>query len=382
MIPAAILLALSLPICSTQDQEAEAPDVLPGSVTLGKKIEHVPFVLGDRRPIPVVEAMVNGKGPYKFYFDTGASVCVLHTGFAEELGMPKLGKTELGDHTQNARIPAERVRMDTIELGGIRFEAVPAVAFDRTSLQGDTIRGVLGLPLFHQHLLTLDYGKGHLEISGATLPEKGKGILEYEATPLPEFRIDVGGKPLTCHVDSGSPTGFALPASVAEALPHKTEPKVLGRARTVNSEFELFSVQVDATITMADMEFVDPDVLYNEILPNALIGYQILQDLVVSIDQRSKRLRMLPAEKTAAPTGPARRLGVGLGLRGEVLFVSQVMEGSAGEAAGLKTGDVLLEIDGEPATHTGLRAALPGAEPVRLKVERGEETLELVLFAR
>ena len=386
MNTAALALVLSLPICSRQDDEAPPePEVLPGAVRLdlktGEQAARVPFVLGDRRPIPVVEAMLNGEGPFKFYFDTGASVCVLHTGFAKELGLPVLGPTEIGDHTANARIPAERVHIESLQLGGIQFDALPAIAFDRSSLQGDTIRGVLGLPLFHQHLLTVDYGALHLEVSDAKLPEQGQGIIGYEATPLPEFEIDIAGKTLTCHVDSGSPTGFALPASVVADLPHKTEPKVLGKARTVNSEFELLSVQLDATITVAGNEFVDPEVLYNEILPNALIGYQILKNLTVSIDQRSQRLRIVPAQKQAAAAPAARRLGAGLGLRGDVMFVSMVVAGSPAEAAGLKVGDVLLEVDGEPVTHALVRAALTGSEPMRLKVERGEETVDLVVFA-
>src|SRR4051794_33436943 len=36
---------------------------------------------------PVVEVMINGKGPYKFIFDTGASVNVLDTSVTAELGL-------------------------------------------------------------------------------------------------------------------------------------------------------------------------------------------------------------------------------------------------------------------------------------------------------
>ncbi len=292
-----LVLALILGPSVWQEPGTEGPtpeDSQPKLVELEGEVAQIPFTLGKRRPIPVVEAMVNGKGPFLFYYDTGASVCVLHTGFVEELGIPSLGTTEVGDHTGNARIAAERVKLDLIEFEGIRFEGVPALAFDRSRLGGDEIRGVLGLPLFHDHLLTIDYQKGLMEISGETLPEEGLGILPYGGEMLPEMMISVGDKQIACHIDSGSPTGLMLPTSFVEGQPHKNDPKMIGQARTVNSVLEIWSVQLDATAIIAGNEFVDPTVVYNEMVPNALIGYQILKDMVLSIDQRSKRVRLLP----------------------------------------------------------------------------------------
>ncbi len=288
---------------------APAPEeVLPKLVELDGDVARIPFTLGDRRPIPVIEAMVNGKGPFKFYYDTGASVCVLHSGFVEEMGIASLGQTEVGDHTANARIAADRVELATVEMDGIRFEGVPALAFDRSRLGGDEIRGVLGLPLFHEHLLTMDYQKQQMEITSATLPAEGIGILPYGGEMLPEMMITVGGEEISCHIDSGSPTGLMLPTSFVENLAHKNEAKKIGEARTVNSVLEIWSVQIDATADIAGNKFVDPTVIYNEMVPNALIGYQILKDMVLSIDQRSKRVRLLPNNLHANLAGIERAI--------------------------------------------------------------------------
>ena len=73
------------------------------------------------------------------------------------------------------------------------------------------------------------------------------------------------------------------------------------QARTVNSVLEIWSVQLEATVVIAGNEFVDPVVTYNEKLPNALIGYEVLKDLVLSIDQRSKRIRLVPAKAEEDP---------------------------------------------------------------------------------
>ena len=301
IVPKTLLpgLALVLAPLVPARQEAEPPqvdlDLTPKVVVLHDEVASIPFTLGGGRPIPLVEAMVHGRGPYRFYYDTGASVCVLDSGFVEELGMPVLGPTEIGDHTASARIPAERVEMESLELEGILFESIPAIAFDRRHLRGGQVRGVLGLPLFHQHLLTIDYHKGRIDISDETLPEEGEGIVPYGGAILPEITILVGDQELSCHIDSGSPSGLMLPTAVAESLPHKGEPTLVGTARTVNSELQIWSVQVDATVVIAGNEYVDPVVGYNDMLPNALIGYEVLKGLVLSIDQRSQRVRLVPA---------------------------------------------------------------------------------------
>lgn len=304
-----LAFALTFGPSALQEPETARPipeDLHPKLVELEGEVAQIPFTLGGRRPIPVIEAMVNGKGPFKFYYDTGASVCVLHTGFVEELGIASLGKTEVGDHTANARISADRVELATVEFEGIRFESLPALAFDRSRLGGDEIRGVLGLPLFHDHLLTIDYDKGILEISGETLPEQGLGIVPYGGDILPEMMISVGDKQISCHIDSGSPTGLMLPTSFVENQPHKNEAKMVGQARTVNSVLEIWSVQLDAKAVIAGNEFLDPTVVYNEMVPNALIGYRILKDMVLSIDQRCKRLRLVPTTMSSSLKGIER----------------------------------------------------------------------------
>ncbi len=283
-------------------RDAQQFDATPGASELLEEIAHVPFDLSGGRPVPVVEAMVNGQGPFRFFFDTGASACVLDSGFVAELGLETTGTIPLGDPTASARIEADVVRLETLELEGIFFEDVPAVAFDRSALGGDVIRGVLGLPLFHEHLLTLDYAGSRLIVTQETLPEDGEGVVPYSGELLPEVTFRIGAQENVLHLDSGSPTGFTLPTALVETLPLKDEPVLAGRARTVNSELEIWSVQLDATLVVAGMEFVAPRVTYNDRLPRTVLGYQVLKDLELSIDQRSRRVRFAPLRAVEAST--------------------------------------------------------------------------------
>jgi S1-C subfamily serine protease len=71
--------------------------------------------------------------------------------------------------------------------------------------------------------------------------------------------------------------------------------------------------------------------------------------------------------------------GVGMGLYAVDggLQVFGVEPGSPAERAGLEMMDVVLEVDGEPATEIDVEALTDELSSMRLRVRRGDEELEL-----
>jgi len=127
----------------------------------------------------------------------------------------------------------------------------------------------------------------------------------------------------------------------------------------------------------------------------ANVGYGLMQGFVVTLDQERGRVRLAsPSEEAGAepepvPSGPAleaptegrRSLGVMLQMQGDGLaVVSHVVPDSAAEKAGLAVGDSIRTVDGEPMTQNRLVAALMGTASIVLEVERGGETLAVVLY--
>lgn len=89
------------------------------------------------------------------------------------------------------------------------------------------------------------------------------------------------------------------------------------------------------------------------------------------------------AEKMAAPAGPPRRVSLGtipdFARESGGVLLSGVMPGSPAEGAGLRAGDILVEMDGTPVDNLGdftgiLKAHAPGDE-VEVVVVRGVETI-------
>ncbi len=209
---------------------------------------------------------------------------------------------------------------------------------------------------------------------------------------LPIITLTVCGEEVETHIDSGSPAGFMLPASLLERTP-SSEPVVIGRGRMVGSEFDVLAAKLEGSIELAGHVFENPDVRSTDVIPNANIGYEILKDFRVSIDQRNARIRFAPPE-TPSSVRPAsapvpekkarRRLGAAFAPGTDGMIVQKVMKGSVAEKIGLETGDELVRVDSRPlgAGAEALGVALDGDARIVLEVLRDGERLELVVPAR
>jgi hypothetical protein len=121
------------------------------------------MTLAPKRPLIVVDAKVNGHGPYRMVLDTGASATLLSPTAAKDAGVGESGPTmALG----GAGGTQSRGRIETagVEVGPNHFPpglVVVADLLDAVSEEAGTqVDGVLGASLLTRGTLTLDY-PGH-----------------------------------------------------------------------------------------------------------------------------------------------------------------------------------------------------------------------------
>jgi aspartyl protease family protein len=95
---------------------------------------------GDGR-VWTVRAKLNDTVSGQFLLDTGASVCVLAPKFAKKLDLEETGQ-DVELRTANGVVRAPLVRVDSIQVGRNRAEAVTAVVHPAVS---GSLDGVLGL---------------------------------------------------------------------------------------------------------------------------------------------------------------------------------------------------------------------------------------------
>jgi hypothetical protein len=117
----------------------------------------VPFELLKTGHMTVM-VKVNGKGPYKLIFDTGAPITLLNNKVAKEAGLLK-----------NMKKPAfspfgsmGEAKIAMLEVGDQKAEDVAAVVMDHPTVEAISkalgpIEGIVGFPFFARFKMTLDY---------------------------------------------------------------------------------------------------------------------------------------------------------------------------------------------------------------------------------
>jgi hypothetical protein len=249
---------------------------------------------------PVVEVRVNGRGPYRFYFDTGASGPVLGERLARELNLPQVGQAAVksgGDAPGKNPIAARLVRLDNLELGAVRLAAVTVVAMDHGRLGGaDAPLGVLSPALFRGLLVTLDFSNKELRVRPGELgTPDDKTIFGYRAgLPIPSVRVTVGDLAVEAHLDSGSPAGLSLPTSFAEKLPLATKPIDTGKkARSVTGEFPVLEAKLNGRLAFGQFSFVNPTIEFSDVVQHGNIGARILKQFIITLDAKNRRFEMI-----------------------------------------------------------------------------------------
>jgi hypothetical protein len=258
---------------------------------------------------PVVDVQINGKGPYRFYLDTGAQGSVLDQGLADELKLAAVGETRVGSPGGKG-LPAKQVRLDRVEVGGAVLHGVPAVSFDRTFLARgkDSPRGVLSAATFPGFLVTLDYPQSRLVILPGQLPAPdGARVFGYDAKrPLPEIRLSVSGREVNVHLDSGSPGGITLPLELAKHLPLASKPVEVGRGKRVDQDVIIWGAKLNGQVKLGKYVLDNPDLRFQDIR-NAPghVGYEFLRRFAVTLDALHHRIQLVPTDKPL-PADPRR----------------------------------------------------------------------------
>lgn len=246
--------------------------------------------------LPVVSVMVNGKGPFRFAIDTGAAGALrADSTLVAKLGLRKVGEVRGGDPSGKNTRTMDVVEVQSLEVGGARFEGLTAAVRDYNERRmGDPVDGILGFALFSDCLLTLDYPGNRVKIGRGALPAaNGRDVLAFDmARGIPSVKLQVDSVWVDADVDAGSMGGFSLPASYVARLPLAGPPRVVGRARTVSNEFEITAADLKGTVRLGANEFPGATISFQPVFPMANVGSRVLQDFSVTFDQKNRRMRL------------------------------------------------------------------------------------------
>lgn len=248
--------------------------------------------------MPTIELMVNGQGPFVFGVDTGAQGGArIDSSLMEKLALKPSGHVRATDGSGRNPQMAEMVKLDSIDVGGLRFNDVTAGSRNyRKSPRPLNIDGILGLSVMSEYLVTLDYPAKLLRLEKGELPKAdGAEILDYKSKGgIPLLELSVGNTKIDAHLDSGNMVGaFVLPTAFVETLNGISEPVTIGRARSASGEMEIKQVQVKDVIRLGRHEFPEPTVTFPALSDIGNVGAKTLSQFVVTFDQKNERVRLI-----------------------------------------------------------------------------------------
>ena len=353
-----LLSALVFAGCSILPFNREPPR--PGRTTLVSPLSIVPAeMIGNYL---VIEAKWDRDGPYRFLVDTGTSITLVTSAFARRYpgrgplpgSAPRVPvKGANGGMTE---LPATTLRR--IEIGAARFEDVPALIYDCAPLSthlGVKIDGVLGFPLFREILLTLDYPGSRLLLqpakTNALVPGTVIGFDDRSKVPLIQVRL--GTRSFVALIDSGSDSAFSLnPVGLAPqfAAPPRTGATV--GTIIVGDRVEQIG-RLAEPLAIANHLFDRPIVNLTDELSS--VGGGMLRHFTVTFDQEHNRVTFYRESRESITMPPRRSTGVSFSKTPAYWKVAGVIPGSPADGAGLRIGELVTRINGEPVARWDLK---------------------------
>jgi hypothetical protein len=304
----------------------------------------------------LVDAEINGRGPFTLLIDTGAATSILSPAVAD--AMPEhAGPTlfaAVGAGGKSVLI-TRKLRVESLTIGpaaspALRLERFDAPVFDLSSFEtalGGKLDGILGYPAFRDLVLTLDYPASAVRLSHAPLAP-GDRTLRLLDRDSPRIQLAVAGRPMKAVLDSGSGGWLMVkePGAGADPFQYESTPAPIGSFIAVGGRELTSAGRLRGSATLGPLEIQSPIIEPTRHTP--LIGTRVMQHAAIDFDQRSRLVRLRPV--SPEPVRPESIFGIGVATLPERnrVTITDIFPGLPAERAGLKPGDIIEEVNGRP----------------------------------
>jgi predicted aspartyl protease len=297
---ALILLILAARVLPAHAQHMQRPShmsPMPVAVTVPPGGAMLPMAnIGGR---PVVEVRINGRGPYRFILDTGASITVVDESLQDSLRLPVAEGIQAA--AQGHGPSPSIVTVQKLTVGGATLEGVTAamMPIGRMFTGDQKPQGVLSASSFPGHLVTFDYPGKRITIVKGKLPDAdARTIFSYdEDDPLPNLPVRIAGHLTRLHLDTGSGSGVMIPNQFLNEIELASKPESAGTAHVHNGEYPVMKASVKGAVEIGSFKLATTEVRFSDLKPGMAppkgnLGYDVLKDFVVTLDSRNRRIRL------------------------------------------------------------------------------------------
>ena len=155
----ALAVGLAVPLAGAEPEPKKADKAKAEAVV-------VPFELLASRHM-AVQVKLNGKGPYRLVFDTGAPMNLINNKIAKDAGVIDPKARRPGFAPFGAMPTPQTIK--TLEIGPAKLEKVSTMVMDHPTVAAISealgpIDGIIGFPFFARYSMTVDYQKRELTL--------------------------------------------------------------------------------------------------------------------------------------------------------------------------------------------------------------------------
>jgi molybdate transport system substrate-binding protein len=329
------------------------PTILPVSVENGQLI---------------VNADINGQGPFPMLFDTGSVEAITpETATALRLSLEGAGTVRGGgDRAVSVALThLQTLRLGGAELSDMALPVIPLPQFITDRGNRAPLAGLIGFGVLSRFAVRLSYDDQTLTLIPAgdfRYSGRGERVPLFFADKTPVISAVADGDPGSFEIDTGSSTALVLQRAFVEQHglearhPHGLRIKVGG----VGGVFDTVATRLDrfdlaaSKIERPAVEFPSRD---GEGIPVAgidgSVGYQILRQFVITFDYSRREIWFERSAAFGAST-IEWKTGFQAVKVGDTGFrVVTVQPDTPAANAGIRVGDLITVIDGQPAASVG-----------------------------
>ncbi len=351
----AIAILLSCAVARGRAPAAEIPEAIHQAYLQGAKTiiwpadpARVPLTgtdwFGHYRS-PYVTVFLNGRGPFTFLFDTGASVTILSTKAVRAAGVQIISQVP-GHHAI--------VRAGELRVAGISMRNYYAVIGD-----GDDVDGILGFNAFGTSYLEFDFATSTLVVSKRPVPLPNAFWLPYTLIArIPNVDLSIAGQMLPTLVDTGD-DAYAWEATAKDVKGLTFVHPPMPAATVVNGETGVTQTAittVNGTLNLGPMLSRQPAIGINDALPVPDIGMPVIDQFNVEFDRVAQRVAFQPRFRGNEFQVPGLLTpGFSVTFGDDKRLVRFVTPNMQPAQLGMRTGDVIDTINGRPASEISYR---------------------------
>jgi clan AA aspartic protease (TIGR02281 family) len=253
----------------------------------------------------LVPVMINGKGPYRFIVDTGASYSTISPQLAQTLGLEATDEYPflVNGVTGSARAPS--VPIDSLQAGDLELRSVRLPVIQASVLAGAD--GILGAAGLKDERITVEFARNRVTISRSKIGMAPRGFQRVHTAVLQNglmtVEVSVGGVRAIAVIDTGAERSLgnqALRERLRNWQNRKKEPQFTDVFGTT-SDIARGEHGLAPIIVLGPLKLLDVDLIYGDFnifavwkmreRPAMILGMDVLGTVrSLGIDFRNREL--------------------------------------------------------------------------------------------